>query len=110
MKIKKVGKRFIAYRDENDLNGSNGFSSNLKVGNALGSIEIYSEKFVGNTCCLVELKQHLQQFKENGYISKKQVLINQVLERIKQDVEDGDLTAINELLNFVPIKYLQGYL
>jgi len=32
------------------------------------------------------------------------------LERIKEDVISGDLTAIDELLNFVPEKYLKGYL
>jgi hypothetical protein len=110
MKIKKVGMKFVAYRDENDINGSNGFNSNLKVGNALGSIGIETESFVGNTCCLIELRKHLQQFKENGYVSKKQVLINQVLERIKSDVNDGDLTAIDELLKRVPNKYLEAYL
>jgi hypothetical protein len=109
MKIKKVRNRFVAYRDENDVNNSL-LNPRQLVGDSLGWINIDTERFVGATACYGELKKHLQQFKENGYVSKKQVLINQVLERIKQDVEDGDLTAIDELLNFVPTKYLQGYL
>lgn len=37
-------------------------------------------------------------------------LIDMVLRQIKTDVEIGDLTAIAELLKFVPKKYLVGYL
>jgi hypothetical protein len=40
----------------------------------------------------------------------QQDLIDECLERIKEDVEAGDLTAIEELLFFVPIKYLKGFL
>lgn len=39
-----------------------------------------------------------------------QPLIDQVIEKIKKDIEDGDVTAIDELLKFVPIEYLKGYL
>ena len=41
-------------------------------------------------------------------------LTDQVLEQIKQDVEDGDLTAIEEFLQialmYVPEKYLINFL
>jgi hypothetical protein len=37
-------------------------------------------------------------------------LIDQVLEQIQNDISDGDLTAIAELLTFVPIENLEGYL
>ena len=37
-------------------------------------------------------------------------LVDQVIEQIKVDVEEGDFTAIAELLQFVPRKYLIGYL
>lgn len=37
-------------------------------------------------------------------------LLNKVVEQIKLDLELGDLEAVYELLNFVPIKNLQGYL
>ncbi len=43
-------------------------------------------------------------------IEDKQELIDQCLEVIKKDVADGDLTAIDELLNFIPEKYLKGFL
>jgi predicted transcriptional regulator len=39
----------------------------------------------------------------------KQELIDKCLEQIKGDVESGDVTAIDELLMFLPIKYLKGY-
>jgi len=37
-------------------------------------------------------------------------LINRVLEQIKADVSIGDVTAIEELLSFVPRENLIGYL
>ena len=37
-------------------------------------------------------------------------LIDSVIEQIKEDIKDGDLTAIDELLRFVPKKNLIGYL
>ena len=37
-------------------------------------------------------------------------LLDQVLDQLLQDVTAGDLTAIEELLKFVPIKNLQAYL
>jgi hypothetical protein len=37
-------------------------------------------------------------------------LINRVLEQIKADVSMGDVTAIEELLSFVPRENLIGYL
>jgi len=40
----------------------------------------------------------------------KQELVDRCLEQIKQDVADGDVTAIDEMLMFLPIKYLKGYL
>ena len=40
----------------------------------------------------------------------KQELIDKCLEEIKKDVAKGDVTAIDELLKFVPTKNLQGYL
>ena len=40
----------------------------------------------------------------------KQIIIDYVIEQIKKDVASGDLTAIEELLKFVPIKILKSYL
>ena len=39
-----------------------------------------------------------------------QPLIDKCIERIKQDVEAQDFTAIDELLKFVPVEYLKGFL
>ena len=39
-----------------------------------------------------------------------QDLIDLVIEQIKTDIRDGDTTAIDELLSFLPKKNLIGYL
>lgn len=41
---------------------------------------------------------------------KKQELIERVVEQIKQDLANGDVEAVEELLNFCPTKFLVGYL
>jgi hypothetical protein len=43
-------------------------------------------------------------------LGMNQELIDQVIEQIKEDVENQDMTAIEELLRFVPTEYLLGYL
>ena len=40
----------------------------------------------------------------------KQELIDCVLDQIEIDVKIGDLTAIEELLQYIPEQYLMGYL
>jgi len=47
---------------------------------------------------------------KNKQAEIKQKLIDKCLEEIKKDVLSGDLTAIDELLKFVPTKNLQSYL
>jgi hypothetical protein len=42
--------------------------------------------------------------------TQKQKLIDMVIEQIKYDINTGDVTAINELLRFVPDVNLIGYL
>jgi hypothetical protein len=37
-------------------------------------------------------------------------LIDRVIEEIRRDIEIGDVTSLEELLNFVPIKNLIAYL
>lgn len=39
-----------------------------------------------------------------------QPLIDKCIERINKDVEAQDFTAIDELLKFVPVEYLKGFL
>ena len=41
---------------------------------------------------------------------ENEVLIDQVLERIKEDVASGDVTAVAELLGFIPVENLKVYL
>jgi hypothetical protein len=108
MKILKKGKKFVAYRDENDINNCM-LDSRIMIGDSIGHIMIDSEKFIGNTAARMPLQKHLDKFKET-YISEKQSIINEALKRIENDVNNGDLTAIDELLQYVPIKYLKGYL
>jgi DNA polymerase III epsilon subunit-like protein len=49
-----------------------------------------------------------------SYISElvlpSEEVIDEVLEQIQKDIRDGDLTAIAELLTFVPVEYLKGFL
>lgn len=54
----------------------------------------------------------IEAIKEVKDIQKKikQELIDRTLERIKKDIADGDLTAIDELLKFCPAENLKGYL
>jgi hypothetical protein len=40
----------------------------------------------------------------------KQELIDEVLEQIKKDITEGDLTALDEMLKAMPIEKLIGYL
>ena len=42
--------------------------------------------------------------------AKKQILIDTVINEIKNDIASGDLTALDELLTFCPIENLVGYL
>ncbi len=49
--------------------------------------------------CGVTLKQYIMS-----------LLINRVLEQVKADLSIGDLTALDELLTFVPRENLIGYL
>ena len=39
-----------------------------------------------------------------------QPLVDQVIEQIKKDIADGDVTVLDELLKFIPIEYLKGSL
>ena len=41
---------------------------------------------------------------------ENEVLLDQVLERIKEDIDKGDVTAVAELLGFIPEKNLKVYL
>ncbi len=49
-------------------------------------------------------------FEEDNSDAKEDNLIEKALERIKKDVKDNDLTAIEELLEHVSINNIKGYL
>jgi len=105
MKIKKKGNSFIAYRTEKGEKGA----SFAEVGSEIGRISITTGKYTGGTGALIELNQHLQEYLEPKE-EKFQQLVDDVIEQIKKDIADGDVTAIDELLKFVPEKNLKGYL
>jgi hypothetical protein len=88
-KIVKKGKFFVAF----DL---------VDKKRSYGKIHMDTGKFVGDTRCLVELTQFQETY--------KQEIVDEVLENIKKDVADGDMTAIEELLKFLPIENLKNYL
>jgi len=44
------------------------------------------------------------------YAEEKQRVVDAVLEEIKVDIANGDVTAIDELLMFLPVERLKGYL
>ena len=72
-----------------------------KVGNSIGweaNKEIHANVFEAIEEAKEKQKEH------------KQELIDKCLEQIKEDVANGDLTAIDEMLMFLPTKYLKGYL
>jgi len=107
MKIKKKGNKFVAYRDENDVNAPDGcgMNSRIKVGAELGSINIKTEKFVGNTVCLIELSKRLSEFQEQQD-EKTQSLVDEVIEQVVADAKAGDTTVLDEILKNVPKDFL----
>jgi hypothetical protein len=91
--IKKRGDYYVAFDTEDKKR-------------SYGKVSIKTGKFVGDTRCMIALTNY---WDEN--VRKKQdELYDKVLEQIKQDVVDGDLSAIDELLRFVPKENLEAYL
>lgn len=43
-------------------------------------------------------------------MNPRQPVIDAVLDQIRMDVENGDMTAIEELIRHLPLYALQGYL
>jgi len=43
-------------------------------------------------------------------ITEKEHVINQVIVEMRKDFDNGDVTAIDELLKFIPIENLKSYL
>lgn len=97
MKIKKKGNKFVAYKEASDVNNPD-INDSIKVGAELGYINISTGKFVGNTACLVELGK-----KQDEYVTS---LVDEVIEQIKSDMLQGDVTVLDEILKHVPIQTL----
>lgn len=97
--IKKVGANFVAFDTEDN-----------KI--AYGRINIKTGKCVGGTLCFTALREHRKNnvVTENVCLVDKTGLVDKVLDRIKQDVSEGDVTAIEEMLTFLPSDVLKGYL
>ena len=91
--IKKVGNSFVAYDTVDTIR-------------SYGQINIKSGKFVGDTRCMIALQNHWT----NEVGNKQEEIYDKVLEQIKKDVAEGDLTAVDELIRLVPREYLEGYL
>lgn len=54
------------------------------------------------------IKKRIREWLENT--DKPDQIINDVIEQMKADIAEGDLTAIEELLGFVDTDKLKGYL
>lgn len=91
--IKKRGDYFVAFDTEDNKK-------------SYGKVSIKTGKFVGDTRCMVDLANYW----DENVRKKEDELYDKVLEQIKQDVVDGDLSAIDELLRFVPKENLEAYL
>lgn len=63
----------------------------------------------GNVVQLIDDMSEKSQLKVIGE-EHDESLFELVLEQIESDMAMGDTTAINELLSFIPIKFLQAYL
>jgi len=87
--IKKIGNRFVAF-DKIDKKRS------------YGGINIKTKKFIGDTRCLIELNNHL----DNYY----QIFIDKALTEIVADVNSGDLTAIEGLLKVISLDAIKDFL
>lgn len=64
-----------------------------------------------NPGCVLQLVDHTDEISRNtivGDVSNN--LINKVIENIKKDIRNGDVTAVEELLSFLPENALMAYL
>lgn len=92
-KIKKQGNYFVAF----DI---------VDKKRSYGQISIKTGKFIGDTRCLVALSDYW----DKEVYDKREAFYDKVLNQIKEDVNSGDVTAIYELIKFLPIKVLETYL
>jgi hypothetical protein len=91
--IKKVGGNFVAF-------------DTIDKKRSYGRINIKTGKFVGDTRCLIVLNNHW----DKEVYEKQEAIYDKALDRIKEDVASGDMTAVDELLKMLPIEAVKGYL
>lgn len=101
MKIERKGNKLIAYyTDESEF-----VHPNNKIGDSTGEVSLKTGKFIGATVHYVELMKKYYEYEEQQN-NKFDALIDRVIEQVKKDVADGDLTVIDELLRLIPIDNL----
>ena len=91
--IKKVGGSFVAFDTEDKKR-------------SYGKISIKTGKFTGDTRCMIALTDY---WGKEVY-EKEEAIYDKALDRIKENVAIGDMTAIDELLKMLPIEAVKGYL
>jgi len=104
MRTKETKTAFIAICTE-----PNEKETCFDVGDKMGEVSKKTGKFAGATVCMIELRNMYKGFMDNKE-NEKQKIVDDVISQMKKDFEEGDLTAIDELLKFVPIEFLKGYL
>ena len=62
--------------------------------------------------CRQIMAEHWGKYKPAGWAESRmrQNLVNQVIDRIESDINDGDYNAIAELVEFLPVDKLSGFL
>ncbi len=98
-KIRKIGGNFVAF-------------DTIDKKRNYGRINIKTGKFVGDTRCMIALFEHRNNNTEikNVCLLDTSELVNKAIEQIKKDVSEGDVTAIEEMLNRLPSDVLEAYL
>lgn len=91
MKIKKVANKLIAYAEKGDNEGRSA------VGESLGSINIKTGKFNGNTCCLIPLNEALDKLKAEKKTKVVYVLVRVELESAKEITDDDVELFVEEM-------------
>lgn len=105
MKFLRKGNALAVFCTEENEFPTTGF----KVGDEVARMSITTGRFSGATVAMTELHKEFEKRYGNKE-DKIQSIVDKCLERIKQDVEAGDLTAIDELLKSVPVEDLKGFL
>lgn len=113
MKVLKKGNKLVAVRCEKDVNTADGcgMNKNIKVGDSLGSINIKTGRFEGNTHAMSFLNEELGLFKyrkvedakkvlkEAGYAVESVWSVNDVKPLFEEEISDeGAQYIVNKAL------------